>query len=482
MLKSFSLANIKSYYERCIIDFAIPSEDQNGLTILVGKNNAGKSSILSTLSACFDYRPNVVFDKMDRHQDADPFLEVKYKLQGVDQTLSLSTEARAWFKKRVIIDHSGDEPDYQTVLNHTHSILAYVPSRRPWEDTFQGGGGGAHDLKGFEQQREAIYEQSRLGNRQLERLGDQLNQIIQKNEKDAFNQLLKSILPDLSDWTTDRVAGQDRIMYVSASGAEHAIRDVGDGVTSIFRLCFALHSYPKEVTLLLDEPELSLHPDGQRRLYETLRKYSRERQIIIATHSPHCIDWSDLVKGTKIYRIAQDADGHSFASSASQDVLNDVYKVAHRDYKNRKLFAYLAKEDRDQSPLPLFSYGAGGAPHIIKWIRLARELGLTVAALYDHDSAKEAEQAILEFANDKKVRVVVSPYDDIRDKTDKATGKVTKEGFFSEDWEVKPERANELLELLEDIRMHLESYDLKISRFVFEDANKVVKINDRVRR
>ncbi|WP_207103096.1 ATP-dependent nuclease [Paracoccus shandongensis] len=504
MLISFSVSNYKSYYERCTIDFALPANGSNGLTILVGKNNAGKSSIINALAMCFDAKPNVVFDKMDRHNDQDPFIEVKFKFEELKQTLTLKNEARAWYKKILTLDHDGSEVPYETISNYTMPIVAYVPSRRPWEDTFQGGA-GAHDIRGFEQQRSSIFEQSRLGNRQLERLGDQLNQIILRGEKDQFDKILKSILPDISDWTTDRVAGQDRIMYVSASGAEHAIRDVGDGVTSVFRLCFALHSYPKNVSIILDEPELSLHPDGQKRLYEVLRKYSKERQIIIATHSPHCIHWPDLTSGTKVYRIAQDEDGHSFAFVASDSVLKDVYNVAHKDFKNRKLFDYLAKEiffsssalfvegqedvhiisryleSKGQEDLPLFSYGAGGSPHIIKWVKLSRELGLVVAALYDGDKEGDEETCRKEFSSDGKVLVLLSPCEDIRDKIDEKTGKLLKEGFFTEKWQIKPEREDDFVLILEKLRSHLEDNESKLSRYVSGDSSKIVDFRSLVR-
>jgi predicted ATPase len=39
-------------------------------------------------------------------------------------------------------------------------------------------------------------------------------------------------------------------------------------------------------TILIDEPELSLHVDWQRRLFSTLQRQQSENQFIIATHSP----------------------------------------------------------------------------------------------------------------------------------------------------------------------------------------------------
>jgi predicted ATP-dependent endonuclease of OLD family len=473
MLKSLSIAHYKSYYDRCEIKFATPKEGSLGLTLLVGGNNAGKSTILTCISTMLGARSEYIFDRMDRHPDHDPSLEFEYCLGGVDQTIGLKKAADAYYSKTVRLSHSQEYIDYRTTQGGGQPLVAYVPSRRPWEDTLQG---GASDLKGFESARESMGDQARLGNRQLERLGDQLKRIIELGDKKNFDEILKSVLPDLHDWTTDRVAGQDRIMYISSNGIAHAIRDAGDGVVSVFRLCFALHMYPDSVPLVLDEPELSLHPDGQRRLYAVIREHAKKRQIIIATHSPHFIHWKDLVSGAKVYRVSQNRQGQSSAFSASEKTLRDVYSVAYKDFKNRKLFDYLGKEiflnseallvegqedvhiisrfleDEGEAELPIFAYGAGGAPHIVKWVRLARELGLNVAAVYDADTDKEYSHAAEEFKGDAAVKIVKSHHDDIRDKS--MNGVLKKIGYFDESWNIKPSEKEKFQALVTEIRRH----------------------------
>lgn len=489
MLISFSIGNYKSYYEDCLFEFAQPGPESLGLTLLVGRNNSGKSSILNILSSICSSAPNITFDKLDRHHNKDPKMTLRYNLQGVEQLISINKLAKAYYDKQSTLN-TGQVVEFATLTNHDRPLLAYVPSRRPWDDTFHSQAVG-RDLKAFESAREALSLQTQ-GARQLERLGDQLNAIIHAGEKEQFDELLKSILPDFSDWTTDRVSGQDRIMYISASGLEHAIRDVGDGVGSVFRLCYALHRYPKDVPLLLDEPELSLHPEGQRRLYNVIREQAKSRQIIMATHSPHSVHWPDLIGGVRLYRIAQEEDGHSRAYLASNKSLKDVHAVAYQDKKNRKLFDYLGKEifftsgalflegqedvhiisnfldEEKGAELPIFAYGAGGAPHILKWIRLAREIGVTVAALYDGDQAEAAKDAAAEFENDPNVLIITSPYDDIRDKFENS--ELKKSGFFTKDWVIREDRKDKLLDILSRFSEHLRiSKSASDSRSIISD-------------
>lgn len=476
MLKRLSVANYRSYYEKCTLDFALPTNGKLGLTVLVGRNNSGKSSLLGALSSLCSSERNMAFDRMDRHPTNDPFIQAVYVLGGVEQTIGISKDARAFFRKTSTLSNGIDVP-FESLIGSAHPLLAFVPSRRPWEDTFNPAWHGI-DLKVFENNRHALSSQNQNpGARQVERLGDQLNGIIYRGEKDQFDLLLKSILPELSDWSTDRISGQDRIIYVSASGAEHAIRDVGDGVTSIFRICFALHSNPASVPLMLDEPELSLHPEGQKRLFQVIREQAKTRQIILATHSPHGIHWPDLMAGAKVYRINQDINGHSLAHTADLGAISKVNGIAHADYKNRKLFDYAGKEiffassvlfvegqedahiiskfceDEGMPELPIFAYGAGGSSHICSWIKLARQLGVTAAALYDNDKKDDAQKAQTEFRDDPLVLIKVLSQDDIRDKVE--SGAIVKSGTFDRDWRIKPQNRDAFIKLLEDFRRHL---------------------------
>jgi predicted ATP-dependent endonuclease of OLD family len=69
--------------------------------------------------------------------------------------------------------------------------------------------------------------------------------------------------------------------------------------------------------ILIEEPEMFLHPQMQRSLYATLRRLADTNQIIYTTHSPHFVsipEYRDvlIVRRTK-------ADGTTVARSALAD-------------------------------------------------------------------------------------------------------------------------------------------------------------------
>ena len=77
----------------------------------------------------------------------------------------------------------------------------------------------------------------------------------------------------------------------SFSEIKHSSNGAGDGYINIFNIVDALYDSTEDNIIIIDEPEISLHPDLQRRLFKLLVEYSKDKQIIVSTHSPYFVDW-----------------------------------------------------------------------------------------------------------------------------------------------------------------------------------------------
>ena len=128
-------------------------------------------------------------------------------------------------------------------------------------------------------------------------------------QKNDYDVLLKKLLPEVSSWKIELSRGQTFILYKTAAGAQHAADLFGDGMASLFRLSLALFDSSASHIVVIDEPELSLHPQAQKAMASVLSRNAADRQIIITTHSPYFISWTDLSNGTKVCRLAQKQDG-----------------------------------------------------------------------------------------------------------------------------------------------------------------------------
>jgi len=76
----------------------------------------------------------------------------------------------------------------------------------------------------------------------------------------------------------------------------------------------ALYDSPIDSLLVIDKPELSLHPALLRRLSRLLSEYAKDRQIVLATHSPYFADLSYIAAEAHLARVYVDGSGCRISS------------------------------------------------------------------------------------------------------------------------------------------------------------------------
>jgi predicted ATP-dependent endonuclease of OLD family len=441
LLQSIQIENYRAFGSSQAVEFADPANG-SGLTVLVGPNNSGKSTVLKTIRHLVSDDDVFVAGFDDRRSEA-----LKIKLKGkTEQDFEVAVAGRgaaARLKK---------EGKWTPGIGND---IIYVPARRPWNDRFHTQQLGNNAKK---QHEIGFYNNLRQQEFYIDAaFGASIAQIeITATSKTAYTDLLSKLEPTIKEWTIDN-RDQDFISYRSISGASHRIGLVGDGVSNIFRLAYALYDFKPGNVLLLDEPELSLHPQAQKRLYEELRKLAKIGQIIISTHSPYFVSWQDIQSGTRVYRANLVENDGTKLTTLSPETVREIAKVAD-EKKNRKLYDVVAREvffsrgslfvegqedahiitnylqENGLPNIEIFGYGAGGASHIVGWLRLARQLGIKAAAIFDGDpeGILAFKKCSLEFLDDAQIWLRKLPTPDIRDKLDKGV-----EGIFDERWRIK---------------------------------------------
>lgn len=79
-------------------------------------------------------------------------------------------------------------------------------------------------------------------------------------------------------------------IFENSAGEEFDINDLSSGEKQLFLRTLSIKMLePKNSIILIDEPELSLHPKWQQRIVEVYKKIGENNQIIVATHSPHIL-------------------------------------------------------------------------------------------------------------------------------------------------------------------------------------------------
>ena len=119
-----------------------------------------------------------------------------------------------------------------------------------------------------------------------------------KMRRKPFQEMISHWLRELGlihDFALDEVAAGTRlyraIVRTSPSSAPTALTDVGFGVSQVLPVLVLLYYVPEGSTVVLEQPEIHLHPAVQSGLADVMLKVAEARdvQIIVESHSEHLL-------------------------------------------------------------------------------------------------------------------------------------------------------------------------------------------------
>lgn len=451
MIKSLSISGFRGFSKRICIDFAIPNEiEGSGLTILTGANNSGKTSIVEALR-CFNGRlsnnEGPSFNENQRNVSTNGVVEINIKEHnGTECTIKTKYGG------------SRTEKTNQDFCPHYY----IVQSRR----------GILYEFSRASVAKEYYVENS-MNFSKRDNLLNNFNQRIFKIEeyKTEFNQLFWNILGYKLEWMIDQHENGNFYLKCKIGDQAHTGEGLGDGCWSAFVISAALFDSKPDDVIVIDEPELSLHPAVQKRLMNKILEYSKTRQIILSTHSPYFVSWDAIICGGTLIRVVNQDDRTECYST--NNIFQDKCRKIKNDLNNPHLLGLdsnevffledniiLVEGQEDvviyqkilnQLKIDLegtfFGWGAGGADRMEHFLTLFKILGYKhVVAILDSDKNKTAEKLRLSFS-EYRVESISCP--DIRDKESRSAQ--SKKGITTKDGKLKQEYENEMKQLFNNI-------------------------------
>ncbi len=441
MISSIKIKGFRGFADEHKLKLAKPNGDRgSGLTVIVGPNNGGKSTIIESFKL-MSSNNDVSFPEGQRNKVAGDAVEIVLSSFDGGSTSLKTISAGGHKAKRTPELKGGRIPE---------PPITVLSSRRFFDPYSKEASHGTGILIAV--QPDAITLNNR--GKPIDAQDNMLFKIIEdQKQSEKFNNLLKQILGYELKWTVDLSNTGNYYVKITNNGG-HDSDGLGEGLVSLLFLVEALLNQPPGKLLVIDEPELSLHPQLQRNLLEIILEKSKENQIVYATHSPEMVSIDAIINGGTLARVVNPGNGSKIYQLELNGETTKFLEGTTKNRNNPHILAYDARscffaDDRSaglvivegqedvvlldkavnlleiENKIRFFGFGAGGAENIRHIATILSSLGFErICCLYDGDKADECNDTKTELSKeDNPFKKRCSKYDfkilnanDIRDK------------------------------------------------------------------
>ena len=450
-LTKLEINGLRGFATKQTIDFAMPNgEPGSGLTILVGPNNGGKSTVIEAIRAVSLTKPPS-FTVGKRNQKAGDRIQIRAFDENGNK-----------FEVRTV-GYGGSECRFSNSNSASQlNDIFLLPSRRYFNPSF-----GKNSNNRQQYTTSSLLPATRSAT--ISGFSARLFNIL--SNRDKFNEVLKKVLDPVPNWTIDQDDSGHYFLKYDIEDSYHNSDGLGDGIISLLFIIDALYDSVERQVIVIDEPELSLHPSLQRKLSELIIEYSKDRQIIIATHSPYFLDFNAIINGAQIARVySQNYESQiSVLSKKSQNKIRGLLE----NLNNPHILGFDAKETfflddeiilvegqedvvfyreiLNQLNISIkgnfFGWGVGGAGNMNVVAGILKDLGFQkVAGILDSDKSDDMDRLSKEFP---EYSFNIIPTQDVRDKPDREV-----EGLVTRGGELKVEYHEYARKLFEGINTY----------------------------
>ena len=310
------LVNIKIKNYKSIKKIDMKLNDYNPF---VGKNNVGKSNILSAINLLMD--PKLSSEFKDNFYNSNKPLEISGTFK-CDKTIDKKfiKEHKNYMKQNSIdieiILKSNDKKKLERYYNNDKEVLkfsaksspdivkslpsvVYVKAEEILEETSKVKKNNSFGI---------LIQNLITGDTFFKNYDKTINDALKKKHDNAFDKISDTINKEFKQFSEMRLkiklpspTLEDNLKNIKIlTNDDKSMFDSGTAFHRLTILAILMASNKvnskksKQLILLIDEPEIFLHPTLLYHMYQTLREYSQSSQVIFSTHNPNFIQECDL--------------------------------------------------------------------------------------------------------------------------------------------------------------------------------------------
>jgi len=350
-IRNFRLFSAEKDFEIDNINTPDGTNEGSGLNVFVGENGSGKTALLDAFALpILEYKTEnfSVSDFNDPEKEssievyAKENFEVAKTIKGSFQAKGLSFKAKirardikAYLSSVVINDRKFIQADGENVKEDSPDLRMSV--NNPWKQKrfdendilfldknriFQIRTGTYNTTRFDRLMEDFSYQYLKSIEEDIANLNDDLDEKIKKDKVE--NNFLSEAVKKFQEISGSQIKLDFLDNYEPFKHAFFAVRkdnnqqislsNLGSGYEMIFALLYSFYlaqQSGKQLIVLIDEPELHLHPRLQEKFVKFLLEFSKKAQILLASHSPLLVKQLSENDKVKIRILANKGQGVS---------------------------------------------------------------------------------------------------------------------------------------------------------------------------
>lgn len=380
-IKKIEIKNFRLFENLVIDDLNIPdgTNEGSGLTILVGENGCGKTTILDAISfPLLEYKSDSysISDLNDVSQKSNIVLysNVEFDVIGLmpkSMFKAIGFNFVGGFRARSKGDYLSStivSDQLYIAKDPAKNISTNMDLRMKINNPYKGKRFTEIDVMYLDKNRLSQTKSGIFNSTRFDRIMEDLNFQYNKNctDRQDINKTLDDLIKkgkienqhlskalnkfeeisDLKlhlDFLDNYKPFSNSNLVIKKDNHQHILlSNIGSGYEMIFSLIYSYYMAEqsgKKMIILIDEPELHLHPNIQKKFVDFLLQVSKSNEILITTHSPLLVKQLYLNDNVKSLIIKPDKSISSIADRklpyvSSNEINYIAFNLATEEYHN----------------------------------------------------------------------------------------------------------------------------------------------------